>query len=72
MARSPPLPLQRNIAAAVRGVRQGGAEVARIRIHQATGDILIETTLSPALPPETSEGEWDEFAAAAAEKMRKV
>jgi hypothetical protein len=72
MARSPPLPLQKNIAAAVRGVRQGGAEVARIRVNQATGDILIETTLSPALPPEPAEGEWDEFARAAAEKMRKI
>lgn len=65
------MPLQRNVAAAVRGVRQGGAEVARVRIS-AGGDILIETTLSPAVPPEPAEGEWDEFARAAAAKMRKV
>jgi hypothetical protein len=71
MARTPPIPLQRNVAAAVRGVRQGGAEVARVRIS-ADGDILIETTLSPAVPPEPTEGEWDEFARAAAAKMRKV
>jgi hypothetical protein len=49
MARPPPMPLQRNVAAAVRGVRQGGAEVARIKITQRGDDIEIEleTTLAP-------------------------
>jgi hypothetical protein len=75
MARPPPLPLQHEVAAAVRGARQGGAEVARIKIRKSAagdGEFEIETTLAPALPPEPAEGEWDEFARAAAEKMRKV
>lgn len=76
MARPKPTALQYEVAAAVRGARQGGVAVARIKIKKsgATGDIEIEleTTLAPQLPPEPVEGEWDEFARAAAEKMRKV
>lgn len=76
MARPKPTALQYEVAAAVRGARQGGAAVTRIKIKKsgATGDIEIEleTTLAPQLPPEPVEGEWDEFARAAAEKMRKV
>lgn len=48
MAR-PPLPLQHDVAAAVRGARQGGAEVTRIKIARRGDDIEIEieTTLAP-------------------------
>ena len=76
MARPPPIPLQKNVAAAVRGARQGGADVVRIKIKIAmTGDIEIEleTTLAPPSAAEVlADGEWDEFARAAAEKMRKI
>jgi len=49
MARPPPLPLQHEVAAAVRGARQGGAEVTRIKIAKRGDDIEIEleTTLAP-------------------------
>jgi len=76
MARPPPIPLQKNVAAAVRGARQGGAEVARIKVRIAmSGDIEIEieTTLAPSSAADVlPDGEWDEFARAAAEKMRKI